>query len=365
MDKNKAQRNRLGSTFRNVFFEVMKEKWQMNGDFLFTLEEMLGDDDEVERREGEKVEGLNPVQLMNRRELYKKGIETDVARIMVEIPKDTHITKLDGQVEITEKARIAMNAYELDALFMQFCRRNVGDFSKYDSMPVLKGAIESALEKYVGVFETEVPKIVLYHANRPQFEDIIKSALLRYTKTLEKQQAAEKHYVGYIWQVPEQRPYNSNVCFSREGEIHNHALVPYFEQQKVSAPEYNFARWLDVQNDKVDWWYKNGDEGKQHFAVPYTDSAGQKRCFYVDFIVRLKSGTILLLDTKTCNSDVDAPEKNNALYNYILKEREKGKKMAGGVLINQPGTQNWYFPDGIIEDTSSTDGWTLLDLSKL
>ncbi|MBQ0019310.1 MAG: DEAD/DEAH box helicase family protein [Bacteroidales bacterium] len=365
MDKNKAQRNRLGSTFRKVFFEVMKDTWQLSSNYLFTLAEMLGDDDEVERKDGEQVGGLSPVQLMNRRELHKKGIETDVARIMVEIPKDTHITKLDGQVEITDKARIAMNAYELDALFKQFCRRNVGSFSKYDSMPVLKGAIESALEDYLGVFETEVPKIVLYHANRPQFEDIIKSALLRYTKTQEKQQAAEKRYVEYIWQVPEQRPYNSNACTSREGEIHNHALVPYFEQQKVSAPEYNFARWMDVQNDVVDWWYKNGDEGKQHFAVPYTDSAGQKRCFYVDFIVRLKNSTILLLDTKTCNSDDDAPEKNNALYNYILAEREKGKKMAGGVLINHPGTQNWYYPDGIIEDTKDTNGWTLLDLNVL
>ena len=74
-----------------------------------------------------------------------------------------------------------------------------------------------------------------------------------------------------------------------EGEIFNHALYPYFEQITASRPEQEFARWLDDKMEYVEWWYKNGDEGKQHFAVPYTDSGSRKRCFYVDFIVRLKS----------------------------------------------------------------------------
>lgn len=365
-DKNKAQRNRLGSTFRKVFFQTMKDNWEVSADYLFSLQEMLGDDeDEVDNNKPENVEGLTQEQIFNRGKLRKKGIEWDVARIMVEIPKDTHITKMDGTVEIVDKARMALNAFELDAMFKQFCRKNVGGFSKFDSMPVLKGAIESALEEYLGVFETDVPKIVLYHANKPQFESLIKSALANYSKSLEKQGAGAQKYVHYTWEVPEERPYNSSSCQSMDGSIFCHALTPYFEQLRVSAPEYNFARWVDAQNDKVDWWYKNGDEGKQHFAVPYTDSTGHERCFYVDFIIRLKNGCICLLDTKTCNSDEDAPEKNNALYEYVVAHREKGMKMVGGVLINQPNTNNWFYPDGVINDTNNTDGWTLLDLNDL
>lgn len=365
-DKNKAQRNRLGSTFRKVFFQTMKNSWEVSADYLFSLQEMLGDDeDEVDKDKEENVEGLTQEQIFNRGKLRKKGIEWDVARIMVEIPKDTHITKMDGTVEIVDKARMALNAFELDAMFKQFCRRNVGSFSKFDSMPVLKGAIEYALQEYLGVFETDVPKIVLYHANKPQFESLIKTALADYSKSLEKQGNAKQKCEEYTWELPEERPYNSSSCQSREGSIFCHALVPYFEQLRVSAPEYNFARWIDAQNDKVEWWYKNGDEGKQHFAVRYTDSSGQERCFYVDFIIRLKNGTICLLDTKTCNSDEDAPEKNNALYDYVVAHREKGMKMVGGVLINQPNTTNWFYPDGKIKDTSNTDGWTLLDLNDL
>ena len=150
-----------------------------------------------------------------------------------------------------------------------------------------------------------------------------------------------------------------------EGEIFNHALYPYFEQITASRPEQEFARWLDDKMEYVEWWYKNGDEGKQHFAVPYTDSGSRKRCFYVDFIVRLKSGTICLFDTKTKGSDADAPEKNNALLDYISSYQASGKKIVGGVLIKDEGTSNWYYPGGIIENTDNIDGWSALHLETL
>ena len=146
------------------------------------------------------------------------------------------------------------------------------------------------------------------------------------------------------------------VVYSTYGELFNHALQPYFERNDVSQPEHAFARWIDRQTEWVDWWYKNGDDGKQHFAVPYTASDGRKRCFYVDFIIRLKNGNVCLFDTKTLGSDEDAPEKNNALWNYIEEHnelfKEKGIRFTGGVLIQQG--DNWYYPEGLIEKTDNT-----------
>ena len=84
-----------------------------------------------------------------------------------------------------------------------------------------------------------------------------------------------------------------------------------------------------------------------------------------DFIVRLKSGTICLFDTKTKGSDADAPEKNNALLDYISSYQSTGKKIVGGVLIKDEGTSNWYYPGGIIDNTDSIDGWSALHLETL
>ena len=38
-----------------------------------------------------------------------------------------------------------------------------------------------------------------------------------------------------------------------------------------SLPERLFERYCE-NNDKVEWFYKNGDTGQQYFSVVYTDS---------------------------------------------------------------------------------------------
>ena len=364
-DKNGKQRNRLGADFRATFSQTMREMWNQNAISLFD-EDMLFDDEEGAIVVDVKDKAaLDHSIIQNRNNARKHGIQTDVARIFVTIPKDTPLTGDSGMVEVNDKARLALNASELDALFTLFCRKNVGSYSKFDSTPVLKGAIESALEEYLQIFSTDVPKVVLYHRNRPAFEDLIKTAITRYTNILKKKQPAETEsdYVEFIWEVPETRNYNSGNCVSCENIIFNHALTPYFEGKRVSGPEYNFARWLDRQTEVVDWWYKNGDEGKQHFAVPYTDIYGKKRSFYVDFIIRLKSGTICLFDTKTLGSDENGAEKNNALYRYMADYRSRGKQVVGGILIGVG--DNWYYPDGLVDDINDTAGWKTLNLNNL
>ena len=368
-DKHGAARNRLGSQFRSIFYKTMEQEWEQNPLLLFSPEDFFEDDGEAEDagETKEKEAGMDDKIKRNRYNAKRHGVQTDVSRILVAIPKDTPLTGNSGVVQITDKARLALNATELGNLFTMFCRKNVGGYSKFDSTPVLQGAIESALEKYLNIFEgADVAKVVLYHQNRPRFEELIRKALAVYEHTMKKKdQAADVRYQQLLWQVPETRLYNAAMVCTTEGEIFNHALTPYFEELKASRPEQEFARWLDERTEYVDWWYKNGDEGKQHFAVPYTDAASRNRCFYVDFIVRLKSGTICLFDTKTRGSDADAPEKNNALLHYIDDYRAKGKRIVGGVLIKDEGTSNWYYPGGIIHDTDSIDGWSALHLESL
>jgi hypothetical protein len=69
----------------------------------------------------------------------------------------------------------------------------VGSFAKHDSTPVLKGAIEKALEDYLQIFSMDVPKVVLYHKNRPHFEDLIRKALIRYSALLSQQENGDSN----------------------------------------------------------------------------------------------------------------------------------------------------------------------------
>lgn len=360
MDRHE-QRNRLGSGFRRVLCAVLEDKLKLQQAQLF---DPLALDSELE--EGQQTSLLDNERAQNREKARKGGLTLDVARIFIEIPQDTQLTGVDGEVVVVKKARIARNASELDSLFTLFCRSRVGSYARYDSTPVLRGALLDMMEAYFGHFETEAIKVLLYSGNRGFVEELIQSALLRYGNTLKSKPAAEREYSVGRFEIPATRIYNSAVVAPVD-DIYNHALRPYFEQVNASTPERNFARWIDKQTELVDWWYKNGDEGKQHFAIPYTDSGGRKRCFYVDFIIRLKSGTICLFDTKTPGSDEDTPEKNNALWEYIEEHneayRERSIRFVGGVLV-QKG-ENWYFPEGRIEDDKSTDGWSRLNLAEL
>ena len=356
MDRHE-QRNRLGSGFKRELFATLEDKLKLQQKRLFDPTAM-----DLELEEGQQSSIFDKELAQNRERARTGGLHLDVARIFIEIPQDTQLTGVNGEVVVVKKARLARNASELDSLFTHFCRDHVGSYAKYDSTPVLRGALLDMIESYFGIFETEAIKVLLYYDNRSFVDDIITRALLRYGNTLKNKPTTVRDYSTDLFVIPATRIYNSSVVTPCD-EVYNHALRPYFEQHSVSKPEREFARWIDRQTEWVDWWYKNGDEGKQHFAIPYTDSGGRKRCFYVDFIVRLKSGTICLFDTKTPGSDEDSPEKNNALWEYIEEHNAIGKKMTGGILVHKG--ENWYYPGGIIETDDTTDGWSQLALNRL
>lgn len=360
----RGKRNRLGADFRNVLLQVMKETWEQQPQSLFGNDDFFDDDDDNKKESS--MANVEDIITKNRLNAKKHGVRTDVSRVMIAIPKNTPITGEGGIVKVNEKARLALNATELDSLFNMFCRKNVGNFAKVDSTPVLKGAIENALEQYLQIFATDVPKVVLYHGNRAHFEDLINKAVTRYSNMLKieiaNQAGQDIQYKISHWQVPETRLYNSAMYVNQDTKIFNHAIKPFFESKRVSAPEYHFARWIDKQNEVIDWWYKNGDEGKQHFAVPYNDINGKPRSFYVDFIIRLKNGKVCLFDTKTVGSDENGALKNNALYKYVKEYSEMGMPMTGGVIIGYG--DNWYYPNGIVENIDNVEGWTKLDFNN-
>ncbi|MBO4751579.1 MAG: DEAD/DEAH box helicase family protein [Bacteroidales bacterium] len=360
MDR-REQRNRLGSGFKRELCSVLEEKLKLHQTQLF--DPMVLDGELEEQQQSSLLDGE---RAQNREKARKGGLHFDVTRIFIEIPQDTQLTGADGEVVVVKKAKIARNSSELDSLFTLFCRNHVGSYARYDSTPVLRGALLDMMETYFDYFETEAIKVLLYSGNRAFVEELINSALSRYGNTLKAKPNVVRDYSVERYEIPATRIYNSGVVVPID-DIFNHALRPYFEQHDASKPERDFARWIDRQTELVDWWYKNGDEGKQHFAIPYTDSGARRRCFYVDFIIRLKNGSICLFDTKTPGSDEDTPEKNNALWDYVQKHneayKEKNIRFVGGVLV-QKG-ENWYYPGGIIENDDSIDGWTRLELDQI
>ena len=351
----------LMSPFKRFLKEVISETWDLPNAELFSFDDW----DSIGTPSTLFVDGDDTIP-NNRRKAAKKGIQMDVKKILVRIPKDLLITGTEGIITIEDRASYAVTQSELLTVFNKFCRKNVGDYEPGQSAEMIRSALYEFFEEYLGMDQNDAIKVVLYHNNRAKFESYIKMAEDRYARDYERreQERDATEYKSFLWEIPETRVYNTETTLSREGEIYNHALMPFFEEKSVSQPEYLFSRWVDKQNEHIEWWYKNADSGNMHFAVPYTDILGNPRCFYVDFIIRLKNGTICLFDTKTKDSDPNAAAKHNALLEYIKRENETNmKRLMGGVLIMED--ENWYYSEMPIENTSSLIGWTPLDLSSI
>ena len=351
----------LMSPFKDFFKRTVSHEWDLPQMTLWGADDgwdELGSDKEPE-------EGADYTFIENKRKANRHGIRTDVARIMVKIPKDLVITGEVGSTRIEDVAKFARTQDELLLSFNQFCRKNVGDYEPGQSSEMIRSAIYEFFEEYLGINQNDAIKVVLYHLNRPKFAAYLAKAEAAYAKDYEKRESERnpEKYVSFRWELPDTRMYNSEVSHHCE-DIYYHALLPFFEENRVSEPEYKFSRMLDTNNEVIDWWYKNADSGNMHFAIPYTDKDGASRCFYVDYIIRLKNGSVCLFDTKSKDSDPNAPMKHNALLDYIKSENEKNhKRLMGGVIIEQ--NDNWYYSPMKIENTRDLTGWDALNLANI
>lgn len=331
-------RNRLGSKFRKCLYEAAEAFFNVTND--------------------PGVSGQESIYYYNARQMAGKFIEMDVDNIDIPIPRDLHLVPELGVTQVGQMERFAKTQSELDTLFRQFCRDHVGAYAKTDSSPVLELALKMLFEEYLGMNEFQAVKIVLYEQNRPRFVELIDQALHRHEQILaQKAASASKKVEESAWEVPPERMYNEDYD---ERDWPGFVMEPPFEYHNASSPEKSFARFLEMHQAHIEWWYKNGDKNKEDFAVTYTDREGVTRGFYVDFIIRLKNGTLALFDTKTPGSDPEFCNKHNALHAFIQQERSKGVNLLGGVIV--PKEDNvWKYCDNPITSSYDLTGWISFD----
>lgn len=345
-ERKSSDRRRLGPKFRGILKDALARQWSLT--YNPTLFSLFDDEDDPADDVDAKKAG--------NRVIAARTVKLDVSSISVEIPKDLVIADELGTVEVTNRVRFARTSAELSRVFDDYCLSQLSGWEKYWSLPTFENALIESFDELLGVDELSTKKIVLYHQNRPFFSGVIENALVEYEKTMNmRRKASERDFIRYKWEVPEERTYNEQSCHE-ENDVHNHALEPFVKENRASAPEERFVKYLEANTQYIDWWYKNGESGMSDYAVPYTKAGGEKGLFYVDFIVRMKNGVVFLLDTKTKDSRPDDPYKHNGLIDYIASQSGKTLPLKGGVLIeSRPGV--WRFCPQKVENTSDIDSW--------
>ena len=353
--RRSADRNRLGPDFRRVLTKTFEDMWTtttpLTIPFLFEDEGEVSDDEEID---------VQSTIAKNRQAAERQRIRLDVKNVNIEIPADIFFQNdVNTTIETGQKAKFTRTAGEVDRVYIDWCRQMLSGYEKAHSTGVLANYLLEAMENLFELFETEAKKVVLYHENRPKFADVVSRALARYSRKLElrQQEAKKRSFERYEWEVPEDRTYTEENHVIKD-KMEDHALLPFIELRTASTPEQEFALFLESHSDSIDWWYKNGDSGREHYAVAYTNSQGDKSLFYVDFVIKMNNGQVFLFDTKTENSDPDAPQKHNALLDYMQNEENSPKHLQGGIIIHDINhSGNWLYSPLPIDNTYDTRGW--------
>ncbi|MFA5794676.1 MAG: DEAD/DEAH box helicase family protein [Candidatus Brocadiia bacterium] len=112
---------------------------------------------------------------------------------------------------------------------------------------------------------------------------------------------------------------------------------------KGKENEINFINYFDEKSKHIDWWFKNGNQGKDYFAIKYFNNIDNKDdLFYPDWIIRFKSGKIGIFDTKKGQTATEQETKDKAKY-LAIKLKELSKNHIGGIAVFENGV--WYYND--------------------
>jgi type III restriction enzyme len=87
----------------------------------------------------------------------------------------------------------------------------------------------------------------------------------------------------------------------------------------------------------LEWWFKQG-VGRDYFGVYYFNTATQKPAiFYPDWVLKLKDGRVLIIDTKGGRTASDTEGRAEGLAQRL---QTLGDKFLGGIALKENGV--WH-----------------------
>ncbi len=120
-------------------------------------------------------------------------------------------------------------------------------------------------------------------------------------------------------------------------------LDKYFVLEKYDGKENEseFVKYIDSKEKQISWWFKNGDNGKDYYAIKYFNtSTKEDSLFYPDWIIKFKNGKIGIFDTKAGRTATDTEGKAEALAAKLIA---LGANYVGGISVFGDGV--WYYND--------------------
>jgi len=265
--------------------------------------------------------------------LQEKGLDIDATTLKNTLIVDAQITVYDDFINKLKQAdKMDHSASYSDVkkcydMLIYAELNNQEEASKFGNIARSYGKLKSALNVWLKQFIPNNPPLYavvcndLLKGDKSVLKKLIEQALktykpIRAKEVLDKAKRVKQDLTFSL--LPE---YSFEAGFELSDSSKN-ALHPFYVNHKGN--EDKFSHFLD--NSNIDWWYKNGDSGKDALGIEYVDYQDMLRVFYPDFIIR-KDDKIFIFDTKSGFTAREATEKAKALYAYC--QNNKGVNVFG------------------------------------
>lgn len=251
------------------------------------------------------------------------------------------------------------NELDLQKLFDSFIRQNLAPFHPEErSIGRLKesiyGFFATTYDIEYASDQVEIINITMSAENSTYFVSTIDKAKADFVALVETRQ--KELVTVEDWNVPEALNFTSNESLF-ESTIS--AMLPFYSATKFKT-ELAFIKFAEAA-ENVEWWFKNGERDATFFAIPYIED-GEQKPFYVDFVLKMKSGEVYLLDPKRGQTVKTAHEKSDGLQQYC----QENKSTFGGIIDNtkEDFSGRWMVYLGDSKDLKVDDfgNWTELAL---
>lgn len=203
-----------------------------------------------------------------------------------------------------------------------------------------------------------------------RFRPVITKALRAYKpiskKLLEEKSKEIQDKEAYTFTIQEEYQYPDDY---EEIEQKLCALDKFLAPREYDGRknEMAFVEYIDKKKGKIEWWFKNGNQGKRYFGINYINSTSkEENIFYPDWIIRFMDGRVGIFDTKKGNTATltETADKAKALQ---VRLKKLGKKFIGGIAIQEG--QVWYLNNKehytYVEGQSVNDNADWINFEKL
>ncbi|NMM65026.1 DEAD/DEAH box helicase family protein [Clostridium sp. P21] len=268
--------------------------------------------------------------------LNKLNFNMNIDNLESELMYDGHIEtatldRINVKIDHKDK-KIKVNAFDIEETFTTLIKRTSEIFCSCLKELIYKcfNEIFSYDIKEIGVITTIQGLFIVNYEKI--FKAILNSTVEKYTEVYRKYQLKETKEYYSDFSIKETKLVDDVTYefFKAEKNIYDKCYLKKNRRQT----EKTFENFLEKNGDKLMWWYKNDDKGRENFAIRY-EYNGTPHAFYPDYVVLFKTGLIGIFEVKSKNdreAETKTKAKDEYLQKYLKEEIAKGKSIMGGIV---------------------------------